>query len=296
MSREGHFDWRVMAIGVIAVIIGSQIGAKVMQEKMKAQWIKQAFGVLLLLVAVNSPGRLLLICFTIDAGGVAMQVSMHDEEIEAIRALAARGKAFGERWDTLLEAAFLVHGHVCGAMPLGFRAGVTALKALGVERERNMAKAVVVETGTGHAAGCFADGVQMSTGCTFGKGLIQRAEYGKWALTLVEKATGKAVRLSVRPEVMQASFDSAFVKMRHQGVPPTQVPLEISTRLVEGIMAKSDDELFTVADVLPHRLPEAAPASFTLVTCAVCGEAVAENKARLKDGKPMCVPCAGYAS
>lgn len=48
---EGHFDWRVMVLGLVAVIIGSQIGAKVMTEKMKARWIKQAFGILLLLVA-----------------------------------------------------------------------------------------------------------------------------------------------------------------------------------------------------------------------------------------------------
>ena len=50
---EGHYDWRVMALGLIAVVIGSQIGAKVMKERMKARWIKEAFGVLLLLVAVK---------------------------------------------------------------------------------------------------------------------------------------------------------------------------------------------------------------------------------------------------
>ena len=37
----------------IAVIIASQIGARVMKEKMKARWIKQLFGVVLLGVAVK---------------------------------------------------------------------------------------------------------------------------------------------------------------------------------------------------------------------------------------------------
>jgi hypothetical protein len=32
----------------VAVIIGSQVGAKVMKEKMKAKWIKQMFAVVLL--------------------------------------------------------------------------------------------------------------------------------------------------------------------------------------------------------------------------------------------------------
>jgi uncharacterized membrane protein YfcA len=50
---EGHYDWRVMLIGLIAVIVGAQVGAKVMNERMKARWIKQIFGVLLLGVAVK---------------------------------------------------------------------------------------------------------------------------------------------------------------------------------------------------------------------------------------------------
>ncbi len=50
---EGHYDWRLMAVGLAAVVVGSQIGAKVMKEKMKARWIKQLFGLLLLGVAVK---------------------------------------------------------------------------------------------------------------------------------------------------------------------------------------------------------------------------------------------------
>lgn len=48
---EGHYDWRVMAVGFIAVVIGSQIGAKIMKQSMKAQWIRRLFGLLLLGVA-----------------------------------------------------------------------------------------------------------------------------------------------------------------------------------------------------------------------------------------------------
>lgn len=221
---------------------------------------------------------------------------MQEDQIEAIRTLARKGKEYGPLWDTLLESSFFVHGHICGGMPLGFRAGLAALNALGTDRELNMAKLVMVETGTGHAAGCFADGVQLSTGCTFGKGLIQRTEYGKWALNLIDKRSRKSVRVAVRPEVMQASFGSQFVKLRHQGVAPTEVPLEISTGLVNELLRKADAELFTVSAVSDYSLPDAPPSSFNLAICSVCGEAVAENKARLKDGKPICLPCGGYVT
>ena len=50
---EGRFDWPLMAVTSIAVILGSLIGAKVMKEKMKAKWIKQMFAVVLLGVAVK---------------------------------------------------------------------------------------------------------------------------------------------------------------------------------------------------------------------------------------------------
>jgi formylmethanofuran dehydrogenase subunit E len=218
---------------------------------------------------------------------------MKPEQFVAMRELGAKGKAFGDQWDAIFESAFLIHGHVCGGMPLGFRAGLAALRALGTERELNMAKLAFVETGTGHAAGCFADGVQMATGCTFGKGLIERTQYGKWAMILVDRASGRAVRVSVRPEVIQASFQSPFVQLRKQGVAPTDIPLETSRPLVEKLLGRSDEELFVVTDV-DYPLPPKVAASFNLVVCATCGEAVAENKARLVDGAPTCLPCSGY--
>ncbi|MBW2000733.1 MAG: formylmethanofuran dehydrogenase [Deltaproteobacteria bacterium] len=217
---------------------------------------------------------------------------MKKEQIEAMEYFGNKGKQFGELGDRFFESAFFIHGHMCGGMPLGFRAGLAALKSLGAERELNMAKLVFVETGTGHAAGCFADGVQMASGCTFGKGLIQRTEYGKWALNLVEKGTRKAVRVSVRPEVIQAAFQSPFVKMRHDGVAPTEIPIDISRKLVENLLSKKDDELFTVSGVFEYPLPQSPPPTFNLVTCSMCGEVMAENKARLKDSQPVCIPCA----
>ncbi len=219
---------------------------------------------------------------------------MKTEQRTAMRELGAIGSTFGPLWDTYFESAFYIHGHLCGGMPLGFRAGLAALKALGAERELDMAKLVFVETGTGHAAGCFADGVQMATGCTFGKGLMERTQYGKWALTLVDRATGKAVRVSVRPEVMQASFASPFVQQRKQGTAPSAIPVEVSRPLVEKQLARPNEDLFVISPVFDYPLPAKGKASFNLVLCSVCSEAVAENKARVRDGEAVCIPCSGY--
>jgi len=50
---EGHFDLPLLLFSTIAVVIASQIGARVMKAQMKARWIKQIFGVLLLLIAIK---------------------------------------------------------------------------------------------------------------------------------------------------------------------------------------------------------------------------------------------------
>ncbi len=220
---------------------------------------------------------------------------MNQDVRDTVRQLAATARPAGPSWEEVLEASFLIHGHVCGGMPLGFRAGVAALEALGIGREENMAHRVFVETGTGHAAGCFADGVQMATGCTFGKGLIARTEFGKWAANLVDVATRRAVRVSVRPEVMEAALASPFVQMRHRGVPPTEVPLDVSRPLVEGLMARGDGDIFTVSAVFEYPLGPPASPCFDTVRCSACGEVVAQNKVRMKEGAPICLPCSGYA-
>ena len=51
---------------------------------------------------------------------------MKKEQLETMHILAEKGKEAGELWDRILEASFIVHGHVCGGMPLGFRAGLAA--------------------------------------------------------------------------------------------------------------------------------------------------------------------------
>ena len=49
----GHFDWKLMIMLSIAVIVGSQLGARVMAAQMKPRQLKQMFGVVLLFVGLK---------------------------------------------------------------------------------------------------------------------------------------------------------------------------------------------------------------------------------------------------
>ena len=47
-------------------------------------------------------------------------------------------------------------------------------RPLGVDRAKDGQLVALVEIDADHCATCYADGVQMATGCTFGKGNIQK--------------------------------------------------------------------------------------------------------------------------
>ncbi len=49
----GHVAWQLMAVLAIAVILGSQVGARVMHARMKPRLLKQMFGVVLLFIAAK---------------------------------------------------------------------------------------------------------------------------------------------------------------------------------------------------------------------------------------------------
>lgn len=115
-------------------------------------------------------------------------------------------------------------------------AGAAAMNALGVTRAADGQLFALVETGEDHCGTCYADGVQMITGCTLGKGNISKLHYGKWGLTLIESATGRAVRVVPTTATMQASSrrwtsavtpcfpDSPALSDPARGYPPRRTP------------------------------------------------------------------------
>ena len=50
---EGHFNWELTILVVIAVIIGSQLGGMFMSSKAKPKWVKSLYAVVLFAVAIK---------------------------------------------------------------------------------------------------------------------------------------------------------------------------------------------------------------------------------------------------
>ena len=191
-----------------------------------------------------------------------------------------------------LEFGQKFHGHKCPAMPNGLRVAAAAMNALGVERTGDSALHAFLDLGENHCATCFADGVQVITGCTFGKGNISKTHKGKWALTLVDKKTNRAVRVTPKAEAMLANKKTEFfTKYRMVGVPPTQVPDEVVQPLVEKVMNVPEEMMMNISEVFTYEWPKEKH-SFEGFVCEECGEMVVEKYGRVKGNKKVCIDCA----
>jgi formylmethanofuran dehydrogenase subunit E len=195
----------------------------------------------------------------------------------------------------LFEIGMKFHGHKCPAMPMGLRAGMAAMKALDVERAQDKELFVIAETGKGHAAGCFLDGVMTATGCTYGKSNIEKRYFNKMAFTLIDQRTGRAVRVSLKPDFFEKALASPFVQQRKAGVPPQDIAPEIADPQVERILSIDESTFLDIGDV--HQIPvKKGKGIFTAKRCAACGELTFVNKLRITDDNQLvCIPCSGYA-
>ena len=193
----------------------------------------------------------------------------------------------------LLEMGIKFHGHKCPAMPLGLRAGLAAMKKLGVERASNKELYCFCETGFSHATMCFVDGVQVATGCTLGKSNIEKLDYSKNAITLVDVKKKKAVRVALNPEFQKKGLNSKFVQMRKEGVEPKDIPSDIIDPIIENIMKQPDEVLFKISEVFDYDF-KGKKSTFEWYECEKCGEIVFSSGIRIKNGKKVCIPCSEY--
>jgi formylmethanofuran dehydrogenase subunit E len=194
----------------------------------------------------------------------------------------------------LLRICGLLHGHFCPGSAMGVKAAARAVKEIGVASTGMEEVVAIVE-----ANNCFSDGVQMVTGCSFGNNALIYRDYGKTAFTLA-KRTGEGIRVSAlfdrvhqerSPEVNQL-WQKVIVERRGSEAESRRLNdlwKELSFRVLE----LPDEETLEVKKV-NIEVPAYARI-FASVKCSVCGESVMEPRARMKEGKPVCLPCSDHA-
>lgn len=139
-----------------------------------------------------------------------------------------------------LKAGTQLHGYKCPEMILGLRAGAAAMNRLGVERSVEDQLLALLQLP--ECRWCFADGVQAITGCTLGKNNIRVLGRGPLSLTLVERATRRAVRVEPRLDV-----------------PPPRLPDEAVETLLRRVLLAPESRILSVSRECRYEAPADPP-------------------------------------
>ena len=193
----------------------------------------------------------------------------------------------------ILQKALEFHGHRCWASVAGVRAGLAALRELKVRRSGGTQLHAIVEIGEDHGGMCFGDGVQYATGCTLGKGNMSKQALGKLAVTLIEKASNRALRVSYKPTLQTRIAESAFMKKRGMGIMPDEIPEAEQMELVDLMWNAPEADVLVIGEPFKFER-DWMPEIMGFVPCAACHELTARAYLRVVGEKHVCIECSGY--
>lgn len=224
---------------------------------------------------------------------------MNDTSIDLSRPRAAIQQLLLEgNVKAVLEMAGMLHGHYCPGVALGVKAVEAAFSRLGITDNTGMEEIMAVA----ECNSCFVDGIQFAAGCTLGNNALVYKDLGKTAATFYRRGGTEAVRVSVKTYDISAGSeeerkegDALFekaVKHREKLTDKENARMkELWTRRSFATAEMPADVLFTITTAEPPELPFAP--IFDSQECSMCGEKVMESKAVFRNGKPVCITCAG---
>jgi formylmethanofuran dehydrogenase subunit E len=181
------------------------------------------------------------------------------------------------------------HGHTCPGLAIGFRAAMTLMKRLDVQKAPDEELLVVVETDA-----CGADAIQVMTGCTFGKGNFIFKNYGKHAFSLMNRKKRKGIRVSLLPDAFESGPEYFSLSKKVQSDEASAKEIERFRKLqqdrVKEILQADSESLFKIEEISAD-IPAKARIMESEI-CDLCGEPTQKDLLRKRNKKRLCVPCA----
>src|SRR5262245_34834583 len=183
--------------------------------------------------------------------------------------------------DTLTEylaEAEKNHGHMCPGQVLGVRMAMLGCRLVGIE-EPKLSKRLIVFVEIDR---CAADAVNTVTGCRLGKRTLKHRDFGKLAATFLNTETNEAVRVVA----LESSRELAKQIFGHL---PTK-----KERQMETYKTMPEEKLFSWRRVRVN-LPDWDRPGHPLarVTCDECKEGINDHREVTRDGRTLCLGCAG---
>jgi formylmethanofuran dehydrogenase subunit E len=185
-----------------------------------------------------------------------------------------------EHLATLLDQSASRHDHLCPRQVLGVRVGLAGVASLGIDFPVTAKSLlVIVETD-----GCFADGIEVATGCTIGHRRLRVEDYGKTAAAFIDIRTGQVNRVSTALNIRQLARAYA----------PDEPRRYFAQLCAYQIMP--DEELVTVQPIrLETPLEDILSRAGLRVDCDHCGEEIINEREIRNEKVTLCKACAGQA-
>jgi formylmethanofuran dehydrogenase subunit E len=188
---------------------------------------------------------------------------------------------------SMIENAIQFHGHQCPGLAVGIRVSEVVLRELG-KPARDEEMVAIVETDS-----CSVDGIQVLTGCTFGKGNLIYNDFGKPVFTFMNRENNKAVRISVNKDAfeMDEGHRNLFAKVRNKTASEAERELftQKHIKISNEILDLPEEKLLIIEHVEPEPVQKAR--IHESLDCVVCNEPVMETRVKLLNGEAHCIPC-----
>ncbi|MHA1889865.1 MAG: FmdE family protein [Promethearchaeota archaeon] len=194
-----------------------------------------------------------------------------------------------------LEFGLKFHGHKCPAMPLGLKMASVAMNILEVSKSQASELFAIVDLGEHHCANCLADGIQVITGCTFGKGNIKRSMKGKFSMTLIDRQNKRGVKVTPFGSWLKKAFDSPFMAERQNGKAPQEIDESIVAPLIKKVLEMPANEQFKV-EIIKDISVKIPLHIWDKRLCDKCGELTVAEYGYYINGQFSCADCAGMTS
>ena len=163
---------------------------------------------------------------------------------------------------TAWEKCVDFHGHHCGGLRIGYAAAEYAMQLLNISFSDNEQVVCISENDA-----CGVDAIQVMLGCSIGKGNLLFHMTGKQAFSFYDRATGKSIRLVLKPKPLGMSREESFRYYQ-------------------------DTHYEDLFDVKPATIPLPRGAKiFDSYNCDCCGEKTGANWIRLAGDKKLCLDC-----
>ena len=135
--------------------------------------------------------------------------------------------------DDTLQRIGEFHGHLGPYAVLGYRMGIAANREFGDSAFKKIAR---VFSGSVTPMSCMIDGIQLSSGCTMGKGNIFVEEMGEPRAIFSDKEGTRSVEISLSDEVYRI-------------ITERMVSWENGEELAELIYSMPEDELLSIRNL-----------------------------------------------